>query len=221
MTIEEFGIRESRRADCYRILAACFYPPYKDNLLKGEPLVGLKDALAVIEPSAGTVAAALADEVASTKEVDLSIDFARLFVGPFKLIAPPYGSVYLEKGEKMMGDSTIDILDVYRKAGLVIDKDFKDLPDHIAAELEFMHYLIYKEVESIQKGEYEEVLKWITMQEEFLKIFLVPWIPEFSNKIIKDAETPFYKALGELLKMFVPGDRVSENLPKELAVEAV
>ena len=33
----------------------------------------------------------------------LKVDFARLFVGPYKLLAAPYGSVYLEQGTNNYG----------------------------------------------------------------------------------------------------------------------
>ena len=62
----------------------------------------------------------------------LTIDFARLFVGPYKLLAAPYGSVYLDSGRTTMGDSTLDVKSRYCEAGLNAATNFKEAPDHIA-----------------------------------------------------------------------------------------
>ena len=45
-----------------------------------------------------------------------------------------------------MGDSTMDVRMRYGDARLELAADFKEAPDHIAAELEFMHFLIFKEI---------------------------------------------------------------------------
>ncbi|UTW70898.1 molecular chaperone TorD family protein [Anaerobacillus sp. HL2] len=36
----------------------------------------------------------------------LKVDFAKLFVGPFDVLAPPYSSVYLNEGRAVYGEST-------------------------------------------------------------------------------------------------------------------
>ncbi|MBM2831889.1 MAG: torD6, partial [Dehalococcoidia bacterium] len=42
-----------------------------------------------------------------------------LFVGPYRLLAPPYWSAYLEDARVVMGDSTMDVKNRYREEGLV------------------------------------------------------------------------------------------------------
>ena len=37
------------------------------------------------------------------------------------------------------------VLELYDEGGFEIDEDFRELPDHIAAELEFLYLLIYRE----------------------------------------------------------------------------
>ena len=84
---------------------------------------------------------------------ELAIDHARLFVGPFALLAPPYGSVYLEGERRLMGDSTLAVGECYREVGLEVAAGFNGTPDHIAAELEFMHFLVVKELEALAGGD--------------------------------------------------------------------
>ncbi|HDH01197.1 MAG TPA: molecular chaperone TorD, partial [Nitrospirae bacterium] len=88
-------------------------------------------------------------------EEDLCVEYAKLFVGPFELLAPPYGSVYLDDGGRVMGDSTMRVIEAYQKEGLSGNDDFKDLPDHIAVEMEFMSYLIYKERETLERSDFD------------------------------------------------------------------
>ncbi|MHC4280926.1 MAG: TorD/DmsD family molecular chaperone [Planctomycetota bacterium] len=119
------------RADSYKLLSECYYLP--DN--------ALMQKIADIAKT-DKIFAELVDCIPPAVELEsLIIDFTSLFVGPFKLLAPPYGSVYLEHN-KFMGDSTIDVGKFYEDEDL--DIVIKDAPDHIAMELEFMYYLSRK-----------------------------------------------------------------------------
>jgi TorA maturation chaperone TorD len=136
----------------------------------------------------------------------LKVDFAKLFVGPYKLSAAPYGSVYLEGERKMMGDSTLDIKNRYREAGLTMAMNFKDAPDHITAELEFMQYLIFKEIEAISYLDIETAIGFIQKQKFFLEDHLMAWVPEFVSKIAEHAETSFYQSLAKTIESFLKED---------------
>jgi TorA maturation chaperone TorD len=133
----------------------------------------------------------------------LKVDFSKLFVGPYEMSAAPYGSVYLEEGRKMMGDSTLDVKNRYREAGLDTAKTFKDAPDHISAELEFMYYLIFKEIEAFSKSDTETAIGFIQKQKSFLKDHLMAWVPEFANSISENAENPFYRNLAKVTTAFL------------------
>ncbi len=133
----------------------------------------------------------------------LKVDYAKLFVGPFKLFAAPYGSVYLDGERKVMGDSTLDVQNRYRQAGLDTAGNFKDAPDHITAELEFMYYLIFKEIEAFANSDIETAIGFIQRQKSFLEDHLMAWVPEFANSIIEYAENPFYPNLARATETFL------------------
>ena len=130
----------------------------------------------------------------------LEIEYNRLFVGPGHVPCPPYESVYrkdrplMERG-LVMGPSTIDVQKRYAKAGLEKSRDFKDLPDHIAVELEFMKYLCIREAE-------EGPEKWRIMQAEFLKYHIKPWYMEFLD-CVKRHGSGFYAILADELEKFL------------------
>lgn len=134
---------------------------------------------------------------------DLLVDYSKLFVVPSELIAPPYGSVYLDNERKVMGDSTMKVIGMYQKAGLSMSDDFKELPDHITVELEFMYYLIFKEIEALEKSEIDTAFHFIRMQQTFLDRFLGRWVGQCCEKIKEGTGNGFYKSLADCLSSFI------------------
>jgi TorA maturation chaperone TorD len=192
---------ESSRMAAFRLLADCYYLP-EPGL--SEKLANLEYCMAnVCEPAAGFIQSMHKAFEAGAKLEPLKVDFSRLFVGPYKLLAAPYGSVYLDGERKILGDSTLDVKRRYREAGLGTAKNFKDAPDHITAELEFMHYLIFKEIEAIANSDTETAVGFIQKQKSFLEDHLMAWVPEFANNIIEYAEESFYLNLAKATERFL------------------
>jgi putative dimethyl sulfoxide reductase chaperone len=138
----------------------------------------------------------------------LSKEHLRLFVGPGRVPCPPYESVYredrpiLERG-LVMGPSTADVRHRYAEANLVLPKNFTDLPDHIAVEMEFMHFLCTEELKSIEQNNLQESARTKKMEQEFLKEHLEPWVERFADCVLKSTNSYFYKLAARLLKAFV------------------
>jgi len=198
------------RAEGFGTLAECYYPP-------GRGLKDLADDLAhclvPICPQTEHCIEAMQAEVRREEEpTRWSVDFARLFVGPFGVLAPPYGSVYLDGETRVMGDSTIHVLDQYREMNLDISEDFHEAPDHVAAELEFMHFLSFKEAEAAARGDMQGVHLYSWKQKEFLGRHLGAWVCEFTDRIKAHAETDFYRSLSDCTRAFVVG-LLAERLP--------
>ncbi len=134
------------------------------------------------------------------------MEHARLFIGPYSLLAPPYGSVYLESERKIMGNSTMDVINRYRQSGLIVAEDFKDAPDHIAAELEFMHFLIFKAMEAANQGDVNGIVTGLLNQQSFLEQHLGAWVHEFAGNVVENAKTPFYRNLARATEVFIKDD---------------
>ena len=198
--------RLALREDAYRLLAACFYPP-SPELFEERCLPALAELLEDLAPEAARFArdAAHAGEQASPES--LAVEHARLFVGPFRLVAPPYGSMYLDDAKTVMGESTGKVSAFYASCGLHLADDFHELPDHIAAELEFLSFLAHKERESIAAGDRGEANRFTVLQLSFLDRFLLPWIRPFTRSIQEGTESPFYQAIARCTETYVTGDR--------------
>lgn len=218
MDINEFILNERRRGDCYRLLSACFYLPKKELYLEESLFENLSMLLKSICPEAAIFSAGMEEAILKYNNEDLSVEYAKLFVGPFELKAPPYGSVYLDKERRVMGDSTMEVIRMYQEEGLSIDKDCKELPDHIAVELEFMNYLIYKEIDTCMKSKLEDAMNELKIQELFLKKYLGTWVPDFSKVIAENSNNPFYISLAKCTEVFIKTDtdHISGTLKKIL-----
>jgi TorA maturation chaperone TorD len=204
MNTQDFLELEYLRLDAYRLLADSYHRP-EPSLLDGTGK--LKSCMERICSEAGQYISSMQSDIADLAGVGtIEVDYARLFVGPFNLMAPPYGSVYLEGERQVMGASTADVQMRYRAAGLDVDTGFKDAPDHVAAELEFMHFLIFKAMEAAGQGDADQVIACLTNQQSFLEIHLGAWIHEFADNVVKNAATSFYRNLARTTETFIRDD---------------
>lgn len=112
--------------------------------------------------------------------LELQNEYVRLFINSMPEVpCPPYGSVYLEG--RCMGESTVELLELYQKYGLTTD----EMPDHIAVELEFLFYLHHL----LERGE--------AVESDLARILehLDSWVPVFFKRIEEHDRTGFYSAL--------------------------
>jgi TorA maturation chaperone TorD len=192
---------KSSRMESFRMLSDCYFLP--DPRLSEKLDILELHMTKLCEPALGFVQKMRTAFEAGADIEPLKIDFSKLFVGPYKLFAAPYGSVYLDGERKVMGDSTLDVKSRYREAGLDTADHFKDAPDHIAAELEFMYYLIFKEIEAYSNLDMETAIGFIQKQKYFMEDHLMAWVPQFANSIIEHAENPFYPNLAKATEAFL------------------
>lgn len=195
----------STREDVYRLLAACFYPP-SPELIEENCCTTLAALLVPVAPEAARYAGEAADALAACSRAALAVEHARLFIGPFQLVAPPYGSIYLDEARTVMGDSTARVASFYSACGLQLADDFHELPDHVAVELEFLSFLAYRQREAEQSGDTHETARIVSLQQEFLDRFLIPWLEPFTAAVIADGEAPFYQAIARCTVAFINAD---------------
>ena len=204
MNVNDLIISETARMDVYKGLSACYCTP-ETNLIKR--LNKMERQLAFLGSDAFAPIVLMRSELQGTENLDkLTVEFARLFIGPYRLPAPPYGSIYLEGERKIMGDSTIDVRQRYLDSGLVISENFKDAPDHIAAELEFMHFLVSNEINAIRSGQFDESAECLLKQKSFLAAHLGAWIADFSRDAEHSTTCDFYRHMARATRVFITED---------------
>jgi TorA maturation chaperone TorD len=193
---------ETARNGAYKGLAECYHQPTPQM---GATLKDIERCLTALDSQAVSYISLMRREwLTLEKERDgLRVEYARLFIGPYSLAAPPYGSLYLDGRQQVMGPSTMDVTKRYSEAGLELAENFKDAPDHIAVELEFMHFLIYREMEAIHRDDRKGALENIELQKSFLENHLGAWASPFSIQLTENTCMTFYRHLAIATKKFL------------------
>ena len=137
---------------------------------------------------------------------EMAVEYARLFVGPGKHISP-HESVHHKRDDgqngQLWGLSTAEVKNFIESSGLKYESDYKGLPDHISVELEFMQQVIQREETAwIEKDDGIADL-CLKNEKKFIEEHLARWIPDFCEKVIKEAYLPFYREMAKLTKTFI------------------
>jgi len=195
--------RIAARADLCRLLAACYYQPGPE-FTEERVFDSMRTAAAELGADMASLAQAMGEAFAARPLEELLIDYTRLFLSPTGAVAAPYESAWLAGRDPMLAEEiTQSVLASYRSGGYEVDADFKDLPDHIAAELEFLYTLIFREARAAASGDDERRLKAIRLQRRFIEQHLGRWIGPFAAALRDGGETALYRALADLTERFV------------------
>lgn len=192
---------KQKLSDSLKLVAVCFYEPEIILFEEEKVLQNLSSLLKSFCPEACASVDNMQQVLQSITQEDLQIAHAELFVGPFELKASPYGSTYLEKERRVMGDSTMEVLSHYRRAGLEVD--IKEPPDHIAIELEFLSYLFALEAEALQNDDIKKAGELEAEQMLFLGTYVFPWMPDFVQNIRSGTENRFYLHFADCFEKFL------------------
>lgn len=195
--------RIAARADLCRLLAACYYQPGPE-FAEERMFESMWTAAAELDAGLATLAQALGEAFDAQPLEELQIDYTRLFLNPGGPVAAPYESAWLAGRDPMQVDEiTRSVLDSYRQGGYDVDLSFRDLPDHIAAELEFLYTLVFREARAAASGNDAERAEAIDLRRRFVDQHLGRWIGSFAAALRDGGETALYRALADLTERFV------------------
>jgi|Deesub1362B_J571_1020462.scaffolds.fasta_scaffold00565_14 TorA maturation chaperone TorD len=145
----------------------------------------------------------------------LAVEFTRLFRGikPKYSPPPPYESVYRDEG-RVMGASTLQVMNTYLDAGFALNEEYGGPPDYIGTELKFLALASYREAESWGKGDRREAERLLRVQQRFIEEHALAWIPRFCDVILQEAESEFYKGVAKLTRGFLrlDAEQIAETL---------
>ena len=134
-------------------------------------------------------------------------EYMRLFVGPTKLVAPPWESVYRSKQAMLFQESTLAVRQFYKKFGMQPESLLKVPDDSLGLEMAFMMNLCGKALEALEADD-EKLLKHILEgQRIFLDSHLLEWIPKFFQKMEDTPSDHLYPQMTLVLNAFVKRDR--------------
>ena len=203
------------RQELCRFLAGCYYEPGPE-FAQERLFDSIVAAAQRIDPGLAALAQRLGAEFAATDLQDLLVDYARLFLGTPSALAKPYGSVWLTGEPELMQDSAMALLKLYEQAGFEIDPEFRDLPDHVAVELEFLYLLTHQCNQATTRGDGRALQVCQALRSAFLADHLGRWLGPFVGAVREYAQCGFYRTLAELTELFV---RLEGQRPLIVAVQ--
>lgn len=202
------------RSNIYRFLSQVYQGPpseeFVESVIKSDFLESLTDLLGYSTPESEKLRKYLTSRTPEELLDELTSEYNSLFEIPTSRYIKPYESVYLDTRELggkeysglVMGPSTIQVKDSYLSAGMELSDLIRDLPDHLAVELEFMAYLAEQEAKQLSDS-IVEADKFLVFQYQFLKNHLSRWVDMVCEAILDTTENPFYEAAGTLTVEFV------------------
>lgn len=203
--------RDGAREDLCRFLSACYYEPTTD--FSEEHLFdSMLAAASAIDPDLADAAHKLGAAFVAQDLQTLLVDYTRLFIGPSQPRAMPYASFWLTDDQSMRHEATMAVLDFYEQSGFEVSEDFRELPDHVAAELEFLYLLTYRQNQAQLAqlaplaqldGNADELSAANALRRRFIMEHLGTWLGPFAAAVKSGAETEFYRALSAFTERFV------------------
>src|SRR3990170_1899402 len=111
---------------------------------------------------------------------ELLVEYSRMFLQPPREATL---NVCYPLDGAMMGGTVSEIEAFYRNYGVERGDHFKDLPDHVSVQLEFVSYLYGRAAAELEKGKTDAEAELAAGH--FLHEFVSRWIPHFESGIEK------------------------------------
>ncbi|MDO8787931.1 MAG: molecular chaperone TorD family protein [Sulfuritalea sp.] len=190
------------REDLCRFLAACYYEPGTE-FSEEHLFESMVAAARAIDPDLAESARKLGDAFVAQDLQTLLVDYTRLFIGPSQPAAMPYASFWLTDDPSMRHEAMMGVLDFYEQGGFDVSDDFRELVDHVAAELEFLYLLIFSQHQAQLGGNADELSTANALHHRFVAEHLSAWLGRFADAVRSGADTEFYRELARFTERFV------------------
>lgn len=162
-------------------------PPFADNR-------EVESALGLLKAATSTL---LTKDGADTVDA-MRGDYMRLFVGPGRLLAAPWGSVYNNKDRAVFQTETVSVKNWYKRFSLALSSDYNEPADHVGLEFSFLSHLSELTLIASKRSDGEEVKRLIAAQRGFLTQHMLKWIPNWADEVEVHAQTKWYSGLAAL-----------------------
>ncbi|WP_253384563.1 Tat proofreading chaperone DmsD [unidentified bacterial endosymbiont] len=182
-----------------RVLGALFY--FAPDSEQAAPLVDALTTDGWLEewPLQAERLKPVAEAFKASASEPLTEAWQRLFIGPFALPAPPWGSVWLDRESVLFGDSTLALRQWMRENNIAFEMRQNEPEDHFGTLLLLAAWL----AENSRDAQRDQLLAW----------HLLPWSTRFLAAFSEKAGHPFYHALGELAVMTLADWRSTLLIP--------
>lgn len=193
---------DKETANTFNLLTALLCRPSVDLNMNNIFFQKLEKSIKVVCPACITEFEKMKESSIKFTELKLLVEYTRLFIGPFKILAQPYSCFYFG-GKTLLSDETLWVINYYEKMGLKFDDSIKDAPDHVAVETEFIYYLIFNKINKLENGNSTEAAFYYEGLNDFYSNHYKIWVPQFCQNIINNTNNDFYRHFAEFFKSFI------------------
>lgn len=170
---------------------------------------GAASALDVLAAWASGIDADRSDEAAQ----GLSVEYARLFIGPPEPLVAPWETFYAEKGvDTGFGEATFAMRGRLRRLGLSVCNENNQYDDHVGIELLYVSECLRRAAQGADEA-FEEAAV-------FSRDVALPWISVFGEKL-DEANATYYAMLARLACALLGVASASQPSEAGMAVAAV
>ena len=162
-------------------------------------------------------------ELKNTTSREWAKEYEKLLGHTVNGIAPAYELEYGEQHTHREPQQLADITAFYSAFGLKLSSRSHERADHASVELEFMCFLLYKELVALENGEEEKAEISREASRRFLSEHLGYWFPAFTLRVSKHAQG-FLKGIAHFAFEFVVQDCLAQNIkagPQDLPIRAI
>lgn len=198
---EKAARKAEERSNIYGFLAGVYREEPTPSLLREIRGIRFREALS----EAGV---ALGKDFLERPEqellLDLAVEYTRLFIGPGKHVSP-HESAQMEGA--LWGRATSEVVRFIEGSGFRYKPVYRGIPDHISVELEFMQEVTRAEAKARERGDDGTVTSCLRIEKEFIDQHLARWVPRFCEKVVAEAELPFYREMAKLAHGFIESEK--------------
>jgi len=134
---------------------------------------------------------------------DLQDEHRRVFSNVISLDAPPYETLFGNEHVFQQSHTMGDIAGYYKAFGLELAEVVHERLDHLSVEMEFLHFLSYKESYALCHDGDEKLQIVTEAEKKFVRDHIGRWAPMFADMASKKARRGFFYYLCERCKSFL------------------
>lgn len=147
---------------------------------------------------------------------ELKRDYARLFIGPGKLLAAPWESVYRSVEGLIFEQQTLEVRQFYRRYGMTTPNPKKEPEDHIGLELLFVAHLCALGLQAIEQGNSNTFDLVFNGLRNFYVEHLRQWADQCLARVQQHAKTTYYQGVATLASGCIAYSMVLLEVPCEI-----
>ncbi len=198
--------RAVARACVYQLLSqALAYPD--DDVVAAMVEIDLpqaREATALLPGNLDPGLAAFGDHLADASASELKSLHRHVFTHVISTDCPPCEAFYTAKGIFQETSELADVAGFFKAFDLTLAES--ERVDHISVELEFMHFLTYKEAYARTHHDAEKSRFCRDVQRKFIRDHLGRWSLHFARLLDQKAGGGYYSCLASLLEKFVSSE---------------